>query len=57
MTQDLGLALGLAESVSQSTPIAAAANVLYEVAKSSGLSDEDCSAVSEALTANFHDPA
>ncbi|XP_042507195.1 glyoxylate/succinic semialdehyde reductase 2, chloroplastic [Macadamia integrifolia] len=47
--KDLRLALGLAESVSQSTPIAAAANELYKVAKSQGLSDEDFSAVIEAL--------
>ncbi|KVH92925.1 3-hydroxyisobutyrate dehydrogenase-related, conserved site-containing protein, partial [Cynara cardunculus var. scolymus] len=38
-----------AESVSQSTPIAAAANELYKVAKSHGLSDHDFSAVIEAL--------
>ena len=50
-SQDLRLALGLAESVSQSTPIAAAANELYKVAKSHGLSDEDFSAVIEALKA------
>lgn len=49
--QDMRLALGLAESVSQSTPIAAAANELYKVAKSHGLSDEDFSAVVEALKA------
>ncbi|PON48166.1 3-hydroxyisobutyrate dehydrogenase-related [Parasponia andersonii] len=47
--KDLRLALGLAESVSQSTPIAAAANELYKVAKSQGLSDQDFSAVIEAL--------
>ncbi|XP_052176243.1 glyoxylate/succinic semialdehyde reductase 2, chloroplastic [Diospyros lotus] len=47
--KDLRLALGLAESVSQSTPIAAAANELYKVAKSHGLSDQDFSAVMEAL--------
>ncbi|CAN6573507.1 unnamed protein product [Malus baccata var. baccata] len=47
--KDMRLALGLAESVSQSTPIAAAANELYKVAKSYGLSDEDFSAVIEAL--------
>ncbi|XP_062024859.1 glyoxylate/succinic semialdehyde reductase 2, chloroplastic [Rosa rugosa] len=47
--KDMRLALGLAESVSQSTPIAAAANELYKVAKSHGLSDEDFSAVIEAL--------
>ncbi|KAI8529688.1 hypothetical protein RHMOL_Rhmol12G0244000 [Rhododendron molle] len=47
--KDLRLALGLAESVSQPTPIAAAANELYKVAKSRGLSDEDFSAVIEAL--------
>lgn len=49
--QDLRLALGLAESVSQSTPIAAATNELYKVAKSHGLSDQDFSAVIEALKA------
>ncbi|KAL5755718.1 hypothetical protein ACOSQ2_020464 [Xanthoceras sorbifolium] len=49
--KDLRLALGLAESVSQSTPIAAAANELYKVAKSQGLSDQDFSAVIEALKA------
>ncbi|XP_050234850.1 glyoxylate/succinic semialdehyde reductase 2, chloroplastic isoform X2 [Mercurialis annua] len=47
--KDLRLALGLAESVSQPTPIAAAANELYKVAKSHGLSDSDFSAVIEAL--------
>ncbi|XP_004146817.1 glyoxylate/succinic semialdehyde reductase 2, chloroplastic [Cucumis sativus] len=47
--KDLRLALGLAESVSQSTPIAAAANELYKVAKSHGLSDQDFSAVIESL--------
>ncbi|XP_076881152.1 glyoxylate/succinic semialdehyde reductase 2, chloroplastic-like isoform X1 [Bidens hawaiensis] len=47
--KDMRLALGLAESVSQSTPIAAAANELYKVAKSHGLSDHDFSAVIEAL--------
>ncbi|KAL1298311.1 hypothetical protein AAHE18_18G023500 [Arachis hypogaea] len=51
--KDLRLALGLAESVSQSTPIAAAANELYKVAKSHGLSDEDFSAVIEALKSKF----
>ncbi|XVF26952.1 hypothetical protein REPUB_Repub14bG0064600 [Reevesia pubescens] len=55
--KDLRLALGLAESVSQSTPIAAAANELYKVAKSYGLSDEDFSAVIEALKAKSHDSA
>lgn len=47
--KDLRLALGLAESVSQPTPIAAAANELYKVAKSHGLSDQDFSAVIESL--------
>ncbi|KAL8056081.1 hypothetical protein ABFX02_04G096500 [Erythranthe guttata] len=47
--KDLRLALGLAESVCQPTPIAAAANELYKVAKSRGLSDDDFSAVIEAL--------
>ncbi|XVF25128.1 hypothetical protein REPUB_Repub13aG0187100 [Reevesia pubescens] len=55
--KDLRLALGLAESVCQSTPIAAAANELYKVAKSYGLSDEDFSAVIEALKAKSHDSA
>ncbi|GKV09966.1 hypothetical protein SLEP1_g21396 [Rubroshorea leprosula] len=49
--KDLRLALELAESVSQSTPIAAAANELYKVAKSHGLNDEDFSAVIEVLKA------
>lgn len=47
--KDMRLALGLAESVSQPTPVAAAANELYKVAKSRGYSDEDFSAVIEAL--------
>ncbi|KAF3450594.1 hypothetical protein FNV43_RR06683 [Rhamnella rubrinervis] len=47
--KDLRLALGLAESVSQPIPIAAAANELYKVAKSHGLSDQDFSAVIETL--------
>ncbi|KAF2323563.1 hypothetical protein GH714_036126 [Hevea brasiliensis] len=51
--KDLRLALGLAESVSQPTPIAAAANELYKVAKSHGLSDSDFSAVMEALKAKL----
>ncbi|MED6118749.1 Glyoxylate/succinic semialdehyde reductase 2, chloroplastic [Stylosanthes scabra] len=51
--KDMRLALGLAESVSQATPIAAAANELYKVAKSHGLSDEDFSAVIEALKSKF----
>ncbi|KAL5057056.1 hypothetical protein RYX36_028660 [Vicia faba] len=51
--KDLRLALGLAESVSQSIPIAAAANELYKVAKSHGYSDEDFSAVIEALKTKF----
>ncbi|KAI4329102.1 hypothetical protein L6164_021402 [Bauhinia variegata] len=55
--KDLRLALGLAESVSQPIPIAAAANELYKVAKSKGLSDEDFSAVIEALKAKSqHSP-
>ncbi|KAJ6823024.1 glyoxylate/succinic semialdehyde reductase 2, chloroplastic [Iris pallida] len=49
--KDLRLALGLAESVSQPVPVAAAANELYKVAKSHGLSDQDFSAVMEALRA------
>lgn len=47
--KDMRLALGLAESVSQPTPIAAATNELYKVAKSYGLSNHDFSAVIEAL--------
>ena len=47
------LALGLAESVSQPIPVAAAANELYKVAKSHGLSDQDFSAVIEALKARM----
>ncbi|XP_002280297.1 glyoxylate/succinic semialdehyde reductase 2, chloroplastic [Vitis vinifera] len=54
--KDLRLALGLAESVSQPTPIAAAANELYKVAKSHGLSDHDFSAVIEALKVKMQDP-
>lgn len=50
--KDLRLALGLAETVSQPIPIAAAANELYKVAKSRGLSDLDFSAVIEALKSN-----
>lgn len=45
--------MGLAESVSQPTPIASAANELYKVAKSNGLSDQDFSAVIEALKSKF----
>ncbi|KAK4269214.1 hypothetical protein QN277_022402 [Acacia crassicarpa] len=51
--KDMRLALGLAESVSQSTPVAAAANELYKVAKSHGLGDQDFSAVIEALKAKL----
>lgn len=51
--KDLRLALGLAESVSQPIPIAAAANELYKVAKSHGYSDKDFSAVIEALKSKF----
>lgn len=47
--KDLRLALGLAESVSQPIPIAAAANELYKIAKSHNLGDQDFSAVIEAL--------
>ncbi|KAK8618755.1 hypothetical protein V6N13_132736 [Hibiscus sabdariffa] len=54
LQKDLRLALGLAESVPQSTPITAVANELYKVAKSYGLSDEDFSAVIEALKAKSH---
>ncbi|KAK9078361.1 hypothetical protein SSX86_002418 [Deinandra increscens subsp. villosa] len=53
--KDMRLALGLAESVSQSTPMAAAANELYKVAKSHGLSDSDFSAVIEALKVKLKD--
>ncbi|CAL0322081.1 unnamed protein product [Lupinus luteus] len=51
--KDLRLALGLAESVSQATPIAAAANELYKVAKAHGLGDQDFSAVIESLKSRF----
>ncbi|XP_073052735.1 glyoxylate/succinic semialdehyde reductase 2, chloroplastic [Primulina eburnea] len=51
--KDLRLALRLAESVSQPTPVAAAANELYKLAKSRGLSDLDFSAVIEALKAQL----
>ncbi|KAJ0985483.1 hypothetical protein J5N97_003839 [Dioscorea zingiberensis] len=51
--KDLRLALGLAESVSQPIPMAAAANELYKAAKSHGFSDQDFSAVVEALKANL----
>ncbi|CAL9062746.1 unnamed protein product [Musa banksii] len=51
--KDLRLALGLAESVTQPMPVAAAANELYKVAKSYGLSDHDFSAVIEALRAKL----
>ncbi|CAI0419544.1 unnamed protein product [Linum tenue] len=51
--KDMRLALGLAESVSQPTPIAAAANELYKVAKARGLSDDDFSAVIESLRAKL----
>ncbi|PIA64302.1 hypothetical protein AQUCO_00100052v1 [Aquilegia coerulea] len=54
--KDMRLALGLAESVSQPTPIAAAANELYKVAKSHGLSDQDFSAVMEALKPRLQTP-
>ncbi|KAF7124759.1 hypothetical protein RHSIM_Rhsim12G0207100 [Rhododendron simsii] len=47
--EDLRLALGLAESVSQLAQIAAPTNKLYKVGKSCGLSDKDFSAVTEAL--------
>ncbi|CAI0419546.1 unnamed protein product [Linum tenue] len=52
-SMDMRLALGLAESVSQPTPIAAAANELYKVAKARGLSDDDFSAVIESLRAKL----
>ena len=51
--QDLRLALAMAEQVSQPTPVAAAANELYKVAKSHGLGEEDFSAVIEALKADL----
>ncbi|XP_068652850.1 glyoxylate/succinic semialdehyde reductase 2, chloroplastic [Aristolochia californica] len=51
--KDLRLALGLAETVSQPTPIAAATNELYKVAKSLNLGDQDFSAVIEALKAKL----
>lgn len=51
--KDLRLALAMAEQVSQPTPVAAAANELYKVAKSHGLGEEDFSAVIEALKADL----
>lgn len=50
--KDLRLVLELAETVSQPTPVAAAANELYKAAKSRGLSDMDFSSVIEALKPN-----
>lgn len=47
--KDMRLALGLADNVSQPMPVAAAANELYKAAKAQGLSDQDFSAVIEAL--------
>ncbi|CAN6457116.1 unnamed protein product [Victoria cruziana] len=54
--KDLRLALGMAENVSQPSPIAAAANELYKIAKSQGLGDADFSAVVEALRVKFQNP-
>ncbi|XP_073114987.1 glyoxylate/succinic semialdehyde reductase 2, chloroplastic isoform X2 [Elaeis guineensis] len=54
--KDLRLALGLAESVSQPIPIAAAANELYKAAKFHGLGDQDFSAVIEALRGKLQRP-
>nr|XP_010924997.1 glyoxylate/succinic semialdehyde reductase 2, chloroplastic isoform X1 [Elaeis guineensis] len=54
--KDLRLALGLAESVSQPIPIAAAANELYKAAKFHGLGDQDFSAVIEALRGKLQLP-
>ncbi|XP_031474114.1 glyoxylate/succinic semialdehyde reductase 2, chloroplastic [Nymphaea colorata] len=54
--KDLRLALGMAEAVSQPSPIAAAANELYKIAKSQGHSDADFSAVVEALKIKFQSP-
>lgn len=47
--KDLRLALEMAESVTQPVPVAAAVNELYKRAKTSGLGDEDFSAVIETL--------
>jgi len=49
--KDLRLALQLAEQVGQTTPVAAAANELYKVARAKGLEDADFTAVLEALIA------
>lgn len=46
----------MAENVSQPSPIAAAANELYKIAKSQGLGDADFSAVLEALRVKFQNP-
>lgn len=47
--------MGLAESVSQPIPVAAAANELYKVAKSHNLGDQDFSAVIEALKSKMNE--
>eukprot|EP00667_Euglena_gracilis_P014550 EG_transcript_15075 len=49
--KDLRLAIQLGEVVSQSTPVAAAANEVYKAAKMDGFGDADFSAVLEALIA------
>lgn len=54
MSQDLRLALALAEQVNQPTPVAASVNELYKIAKASGLGDKDFSAVIEALKQQSH---
>jgi len=50
--KDLRLALELAETLGQPSPIAAAVNSVYEKANSSGLGDKDFSAIIEALKAD-----
>ncbi|KAG5520420.1 hypothetical protein RHGRI_033114 [Rhododendron griersonianum] len=57
LIEDLRLALGLAESVSQPTPNAVAANKLYKVAKSRCLSDEDSSSIKLRRSERYHFPS
>jgi glyoxylate/succinic semialdehyde reductase len=52
LSKDLRLALELAETLGQPSPIAAAVNSVYEKANSSGLGDKDFSAIIEALKAD-----
>lgn len=47
--KDMRLALALGDEASQQLPVAAAANELYKQARAQGLSDDDFSAVLEAL--------